>query len=104
MFATWSGVHVTISNPKFNFDQLLQEALSHEDPSDNDGYSTDEENAGEPGQGGPLEPPEPPPTETPSQPSPNSKDRCRARKKVQGHTQRATAIDATFLYQYMALT
>jgi hypothetical protein len=83
---------VTVSNPKFNFDHLLQEAMGREDSGDNDDDSTDEENEDEDGQGGPSEPQEyrePPHTEAPPLPSLNSKDRRRARKKLPGHTHRS---------------
>jgi hypothetical protein len=81
---------VTISNPKFDFDRLLQEAIGREDSGDHDHDCTDEEDEDEGGQFGQFEPQEyREPRRTESQPSLSSKDRRRARKKVQSHTHRS---------------
>jgi hypothetical protein len=79
---------VTISNPKFNFDCLLQDAIDRKESDDHDANSTDEQDAikdGQDGQSHPWEYHEILHTDAPSQPSPSSKDHRRARKKLQSH-------------------
>lgn len=49
---------MTISNPKFDFDRLLQEAIGHEDSGDHDHDCTDEEDEDEGGQFSQFEPQE----------------------------------------------
>lgn len=81
---------MTISNPKFDFDCLLQEAIGHEDSGDHDHDCTDEEEEDKGGQFGQFEPQEyRKPQRTESQPSLSSKDHGCARKKVQSHTHRS---------------
>lgn len=87
---------MTVSNPKFDFDRLLQDAIDREESDDHDSNSTDEQDANEDGiedeqdgQSHPREYHEIPHTDAPSQPSPSSKDRRRARKKLQSHNHRS---------------
>lgn len=92
-FASWGGDHVTVSNPKFNFDRLLQEAIDRDesnesDSSDHDSASEDEDGeeevkSSQPNPGDRCEP------KNAGTPPLSSKARRRARIKSQSHSHRA---------------
>ena len=86
-FASWTGPHVTVPNPTFDFEELFQEALERAESGDSEDEFAQQYNSG------PEDTPEPQPSETPlrsSSPDPPlcAKDRRRIHKKSQSHSNR----------------